>query len=131
MLSLPTVYEARGDDTATAHDRRGQIQPLLMEQSIADDKLGGPRKNETTRTSGHNLANLTQEAVGEVLSQLGVDVSAGVLEKHRFSGKVLEGLTESEMATVLKIPTLGARRRLSIALCVSFVWSMCSVIQSS
>jgi hypothetical protein len=72
--------------------------------------------NFITRVETTGLEDLDVRQVGELLRQLGAPVSFSLLEEQGVSGVVLLGITESEMLTVFKIRTLGARRRLSLAL---------------
>jgi hypothetical protein len=68
------------------------------------------------RLESSGLEDLDVRQVCELLRQLGAPVPFSLLEEQGVSGVVLLGITESEMTTVFKIRTLGARRRLSLAL---------------
>jgi hypothetical protein len=98
------------------------------EQSLAEhDALIATLQEEATaaaqacatfrdRVETTGLEDLDVTQVFELLHQLNTPVPLAVLEEQEVSGGVLLGITEGEMATVLKISTLGARRRLSLAL---------------
>jgi len=93
-----------------------------------------------SRIIADGICNLNEAEVSHLMHELGCDIPKSVVAHHQFSGKVLQGLTETEMLTVLHITTLGARRRLSIALkrlqnhegfksCKRFDWSVDQVCQ--
>jgi hypothetical protein len=68
------------------------------------------------RVGATGLEDLDVRQVFELLHQLNTPVPRPLLEREKVSGGVLLGITEGEMATVLDISTLGARRRLVLAL---------------
>jgi hypothetical protein len=128
------AVRAKEADVAAAQARLEAEQAELAaaiadrEQSLAEhDALIATLQEEATaaaqaittfreRVGATGLEDLDVRQVFELLHQLNTPVPLAVLEEQEVSGVVLLGITEGEMATVLKIRTLGARRRLSLAL---------------
>jgi hypothetical protein len=128
------AVRAKEADVAAAQARLEAEQAELAaaiadrEQSLAEhDALIATLQGEATaaaqacatfreRVGATGLEDLDVGQVFELLHQLNTPVPRPLLEREKVSGGVLLGITEGEMATVLKISTLGARRRLALAL---------------
>jgi hypothetical protein len=105
-------------DAAVAHHDEVLTEHDAMLATYRDEATAADHASATfrARVAADGLEDLDVRQVFELLQQLDTPVPLAVLEKQEVSGIVLQGLTESEMQTVFKIPTLGQRRRLSEAL---------------
>jgi hypothetical protein len=107
---------------AVAHREQAIAEHDALIATLQEDATAAAQANATfratfiTRVESSGLEDLDVRQVCELLRQLGAPVPLSVLEEQGVSGAVLLGITESEVATVFKIRTLGARRRLSLAL---------------
>jgi hypothetical protein len=131
LARLRAVMAAAQAELAAAVDaQQARLTAAVAdrEQSLAEhDALIATLQEEATaaaqacatfreRVGATGLEDLDVRQVFELLHQLNTPVPRPLLEKQEVSGIVLLGITEGEMATVLKINTLGARRRLALAL---------------
>jgi hypothetical protein len=120
LARVRAAVEAEQADLAAtvAHREQALAEHDALIATLQEEATAAAQAIVTFRdrveTSG--LEDLDVRQVFELLHQLNTPVPLAVLEEQEVSGGVLLGITEGEMATVLKISTLGARRRLALAL---------------
>ena len=103
---------------AVAHREQALAEHDALIASLQEEATAAAQASATfrARVEATGIEDLDVRQVGELLRQLGAPVPFSVLEEHGVSGTILLGITEGEIETVFKIRTLGARRRLSLAL---------------
>jgi hypothetical protein len=103
---------------AVAHREQALAEHDALIATLQEEATAAAQASATfrARVEATGIEDLDVRQVGELLRQLGAPVPFSVLEEHGVSGTILLGITEGEIETVFKIRTLGARRRLSLAL---------------
>jgi hypothetical protein len=103
---------------AVAHREQALAEHDALIATLQEEATAAAQASATfrARVEATGIEDLDVRQVGELLRQLGAPVPFSLLEEHGVSGNILLGITEREIETVFKIRTLGARRRLSLAL---------------
>jgi hypothetical protein len=103
---------------AVAHREQALAEHDALIATLQEEATAAAQASATfrARVEATGIEDLDVRQVGELLRQLGAPVPFSLLEEQGVSGTILLGITEGEIETVFKIRTLGARRRLSLAL---------------
>lgn len=106
--------ERRRTELEAEHDAKIAMYKTKAAQAEAD------LKEFVAKVETEGLVGLDCVEAFEVLQILGVHVDKWTVASRDWNGVALAALTEKDMEEVLNIKALGARRRLSEALKVSF-----------